>query len=58
METSPGDTLDRLKILVETLDRENDRFWRRNTVFVTISAGLLALVAGYIDKIGPLMGGF
>jgi len=40
-----------MKTIIESLDRESDRFWKRNTLFVTISAALFALTAGYGDSI-------
>lgn len=52
LENDTRNLIERFKIIAEAMDRENDRFWTRNTVFVTISAALLALFAGYGESMG------
>jgi hypothetical protein len=40
-----------IKLLRELTEKESDRFWTRNNVFVTINAGLLAFLAASYEKV-------
>lgn len=45
------DDFEILKLLRELTEKESDRFWTRNNVFVGINAGLLAFLAASYDEV-------
>ena len=49
------DDFEILKLLRELTEKESDRFWTRNNVFVTINAGLLAFLAASYDEVPPFV---
>jgi len=52
-----GNDLELIKLLRELTEKESDRFWTRNNVFVTINAALLAFFASSYSKLPVILYG-
>ncbi len=45
----------RLQILLDNADSESNKYWQRNSVFVTINSGLFALLISIMERAPPIL---